>query len=68
MLRQVAYDTISRRDRKARHLVVAAYLRATFAGDGDEVIAVVARHYLDALAAVPRPPDRLRVEVDPIDA
>ncbi|HEY0870663.1 MAG TPA: AAA family ATPase, partial [Acidothermaceae bacterium] len=57
MLRQVAYDTISRRDRKARHLTVAAYLRATFPGDGDEVMAVVARHYLDALAAVPDDPD-----------
>jgi class 3 adenylate cyclase/predicted ATPase len=57
MLRQVAYDTISRRDRKARHLVVAAHLRSSFAGDGDEVIAVVARHYLDALAAVPDDPD-----------
>jgi class 3 adenylate cyclase/tetratricopeptide (TPR) repeat protein len=57
MLRQVAYDTISRRDRKARHLKVAAHLRATFPGDGDEVMAVVARHYLDALAAVPDDPD-----------
>jgi class 3 adenylate cyclase/tetratricopeptide (TPR) repeat protein len=57
MLRQVAYDTISRRDRKARHLVVAAHLRATFPNDGDEMIAVVARHYLDALAAVPDDPD-----------
>jgi class 3 adenylate cyclase/predicted ATPase len=57
MLRQVAYDTISRRDRKARHLTVAAHLRATFPGDGDEVMAVVARHYLDALAAVPDDPD-----------
>ena len=28
MLRQVAYDTLSRRDRKARHLAVAAHLRA----------------------------------------
>jgi hypothetical protein len=26
------------------------------------------RAMCDALAAVPRPPDRLRVEVDPIDA
>src|SRR5215471_11081420 len=32
MLRQVAYDTLSRRDRKARHLKVAAHLRAAFAG------------------------------------
>ena len=30
MLRQVAYETLSRRDRKARHLAVAAHLRATF--------------------------------------
>ena len=53
MLRQVAYDTLSRRDRKARHLKVAAHLRATFPGDGEEVADVIARHYLDALDAVP---------------
>jgi class 3 adenylate cyclase/tetratricopeptide (TPR) repeat protein len=53
MLRQVAYETLSRRDRKARHLTVAAHLRATFPRDGEEVIDVVARHYLDALEAVP---------------
>jgi class 3 adenylate cyclase/predicted ATPase len=53
MLRQVAYGTLSRRDRKARHLVVAAHLRAAFAGDGEEVAEVIARHYLDALDAVP---------------
>jgi class 3 adenylate cyclase/predicted ATPase len=53
MLRQVAYDTLSRRDRKARHLAVAAHLRQTFPGDGEEVAEVIARHYLDALDAVP---------------
>jgi hypothetical protein len=53
MLRQVAYDTLSRRDRKARHLTVAAHLRAAFPGDGEEVADVIARHYLDALDAVP---------------
>jgi len=53
MLRQVAYDTLSRRDRKARHLKVAAHLRATFPGDGEEVADVIARHYLDALNAIP---------------
>src|SRR6516164_9702505 len=57
MLRQVAYDTLSRRDRKARHLQVAAHLRAAFPGDGEEVAEVVARHYLDALNAVPEAPD-----------
>jgi tetratricopeptide (TPR) repeat protein len=57
MLRQVAYDTLSRRDRKARHLKVAEHLRAAFPGDGEEVTDVIARHYLDALDAVPEDPD-----------
>jgi class 3 adenylate cyclase/tetratricopeptide (TPR) repeat protein len=57
MLRQVAYGTLSRRDRKTRHLAVAAHLRAAFAGDGEEVTDVIARHYLDALHAIPDDPD-----------
>ena len=57
LLRQVAYGTLSRRDRKARHLAVAAHLRAVFAGDGEEVADVIAQHYLDALHAIPGDPD-----------
>jgi predicted ATPase len=56
MLRQVAYDTLSLRDRKSRHLTVAAHLRAAFASDGEEVIDVIARHYLDALNSIPADP------------
>ena len=37
LLRQVAYETLSRRDRKTRHVAVAAHLRGVFANDGDEV-------------------------------
>jgi predicted ATPase len=43
MLRQVAYGTLSRRDRKTRHLKVAAHLRAAFAGDGEAAADVIAR-------------------------
>jgi class 3 adenylate cyclase/predicted ATPase len=57
MLRKVAYDILSRRDRKARHLTVAEHLRAAFPGDGEEVTDVIARHYLDAIDAVPDDPD-----------
>jgi class 3 adenylate cyclase/predicted ATPase len=57
MLRQVAYETLSRRDRKVRHLTVAAHLRAAYPDDGEEVADVIARHYLDALEAVPEDPD-----------
>jgi len=61
MLRQVAYDTLSRRDRKTRHLAVAAHLRAAFAGDGEELTDVIAQHYLDALDAVPDDPDTAQI-------
>jgi class 3 adenylate cyclase/tetratricopeptide (TPR) repeat protein len=68
MLRQVAYDTLSRRDRKARHLTVAAHLRAAFPGDGEEVADVIARHYLDALEAVPGDPDTPDIRHQAVDA
>jgi class 3 adenylate cyclase/tetratricopeptide (TPR) repeat protein len=61
MLRQVAYDTLARRDRKSRHLAVAAHLRAAFPGDGEEVTDVIARHYLDALHAVPGDRDTAQI-------
>jgi class 3 adenylate cyclase/tetratricopeptide (TPR) repeat protein len=68
MLRQVAYDTLSRRDRKARHLKVAAHLRTVFPGDGEEVADVIARHYLDALEAVPGDPDAGQIREQAITA
>jgi class 3 adenylate cyclase len=68
MLRQVAYDTLSRRDRKTRHLAVAAHLRAAFAGDGEEVADVIARHYLDALSAIPDDADTSQIRGQAIAA
>src|SRR6516162_1823018 len=68
MLRQVAYDTLSRRDRKSRHLAVAAHLRVVFPGDGDEVTDVIARHYLDALQAVLGDPDTAQIRGQAISA
>jgi class 3 adenylate cyclase/tetratricopeptide (TPR) repeat protein len=56
LLRRVAYDTLSRRDRKARHLKVAAHLCAAYPAGGEEVADLIARHYLDALEAVPGDP------------
>ncbi len=51
LVRHVAYETLSRRERRDRHLATAAHLEATFAED--EIAEVVAAHYLDAAAAVP---------------
>jgi class 3 adenylate cyclase/tetratricopeptide (TPR) repeat protein len=49
LVRQVAYDTLSRRDRKARHLAAAAHLGAS--DEKAELSAVLAQHHLDALDA-----------------
>jgi tetratricopeptide (TPR) repeat protein len=68
MLRLVAYDTLSRRDRKARHLAVAVHLRQAFPGDGEEVADVIARHYLDALAAVPDDNDVGEIRIQAVGA
>jgi tetratricopeptide (TPR) repeat protein len=57
MFRQVAYDTLSRRDRKRRHLTVAAHLEQTFTDNGEEIAEVIAAHLIDALAALPDDPD-----------
>ncbi len=53
MFRQVAYDTLSRRDRKRRHLAVAAHLEHAFTDSGEEIAEVIAAHLIDALGAIP---------------
>ena len=50
IVRQVAYSTLSRRDRKARHLAVAEYL-GTLGDPGGDNAPVIAQHYLDAIEA-----------------
>ncbi len=58
LLRTVAYETLSRRDRKARHLATAAHLEASPVAD--ELIEVIAAHQLDAYRAVPDESDDVR--------
>src|SRR3954449_13016316 len=55
LLRGVAYDTLSRRDRKARHIAVAEHLASY--PDIDAISGVIAAHYLDGAAAVPEDDD-----------
>jgi tetratricopeptide (TPR) repeat protein len=59
---------LSRRDRKARHLKVAAHLRAVFTDDGEEVADVIAQHYLDALHAISGDPDAAQIRRQAIAA
>jgi tetratricopeptide (TPR) repeat protein len=62
LLRRVAYDTLSIKERKVRHLAVAAHLSAGREGD-DEIAAVIAAHYLDAYRAGPDDADAPALKV-----
>ena len=53
LLRQVAYETLSRKDRKTRHLAAVAALEQTFAGADQDVPEVIAAHLLAAADAAP---------------
>jgi class 3 adenylate cyclase/tetratricopeptide (TPR) repeat protein len=54
LIREVAYGTLSKVDRRRKHLAVAKHLEAL--GD-DEVAGVVASHYVDALRSTPEGPE-----------
>jgi class 3 adenylate cyclase/predicted ATPase len=52
MLRTVAYEMLSRRERKQRHLAAADHLTHVFPKQGEEVAEAIAGHLMDALRAV----------------
>src|SRR5213076_208374 len=52
LVRHVAYETLSKRERRTRHLSAASHLEASFTDD-EEIVEVLASHYLDAYRAVP---------------
>ena len=58
LLRTVAYETLGRRDRKARHLATARHLESLPVAD--ELIEVIAAHQLDAYRAMPDDGDDVR--------
>jgi tetratricopeptide (TPR) repeat protein len=59
LLRKVAYETLAKADRKARHLAAAAFLERTLAEQ--EVVEVVASHYLAAYEAAPDAADAAEI-------
>ncbi|MGH3065140.1 MAG: ATP-binding protein, partial [Gaiellaceae bacterium] len=61
LVRHVAYETLSKRERRSRHLAAAAYLLSAFASEEEEVVEVVASHYLAAHEAVPDAEDAAEI-------
>jgi class 3 adenylate cyclase/tetratricopeptide (TPR) repeat protein len=56
LVRRVAYETLSKRERKTLHLAAATQVEQTF-GSEQEVVEVLASHYLAAYEAAPEDPD-----------
>jgi class 3 adenylate cyclase/tetratricopeptide (TPR) repeat protein len=57
LLKQIAYETLAKAERKARHLAAAEYLEQATGQAEQEAVEVVAAHYLDAYEASPDAPD-----------
>jgi class 3 adenylate cyclase/tetratricopeptide (TPR) repeat protein len=57
LVKQVAYETISNRERKPKHLAAAEFLLSLSGAEEKEIVEVVASHYLNAHAAGPNDPD-----------
>jgi tetratricopeptide (TPR) repeat protein len=57
IVKRVAYETLSRKERKAKHLAAAEFLASLWGAGEDEIAEVVAAHYLDAHEAMPDAPD-----------
>jgi class 3 adenylate cyclase/tetratricopeptide (TPR) repeat protein len=53
LLKHIAYETLAKADRKARHLAAAEYLEQATGQAEQEAVEVVAAHYLDAYEAAP---------------
>ena len=68
LVRRVAYETLSKKERKARHLAVAANLEAGWSGEDVEVVEILASHYVDAYRAAPDAADAPDIKAKAVDA
>jgi tetratricopeptide (TPR) repeat protein len=66
LVRRVAYDTLSKRDRKTRHLAAAVHLERAFASE-QEVVEVLASHYLAAYETAPEDPDAQEIKLRSVE-
>jgi len=61
LVRTVAYETLTKRDRKLKHLTVAAYLERAWGDEEEEIVEVVASHYVDAYMLAPDSDDAAQI-------
>ncbi len=63
LVRRVAYETLSKKERKSKHLRMAAYLETASGYEEDEIVEVVASHYQEAHRAAPDALDAQDIKV-----
>ncbi|HYT78748.1 MAG TPA: adenylate/guanylate cyclase domain-containing protein [Actinomycetota bacterium] len=68
LVRRVAYETLSRKERKARHLAAAENLESQWRGEEVEVVEILASHYVDAYRAAPDATDAADIKAKAFDA
>ena len=68
LLRTVAYETLSKRERKSKHLAAAHYLSHAFANEGEDVAEVLAAHYLAAYRSAADDSDAVQLRTEAIAA
>jgi class 3 adenylate cyclase/tetratricopeptide (TPR) repeat protein len=61
IVRHVAYETLSKRERKAKHLAAARFLESLPSADEGEIVEVIATHYVDAWNAAPEDDDAAEI-------
>ncbi|HEY3185906.1 MAG TPA: AAA family ATPase, partial [Solirubrobacteraceae bacterium] len=64
LVRHVAYQTLARSERRARHLAAAKILRETWGGEEREIVEVLAAHYLQAYRADTEAADAGTIKVE----
>jgi class 3 adenylate cyclase/tetratricopeptide (TPR) repeat protein len=57
LVRTVAYETLAKRDRKAKHLQAATFLAQAWGQEEEEIVEVAASHYLEAYRLAPEDAD-----------
>jgi class 3 adenylate cyclase/tetratricopeptide (TPR) repeat protein len=53
LVKKIAYETLSKKERKTKHLAAAAFIERTWAAEDDEIVEVLAAHYLSAFDSAP---------------
>jgi class 3 adenylate cyclase/tetratricopeptide (TPR) repeat protein len=68
LVQRIAHDTLSRKERKTRHLAVARHLEESWGAEEAEIVEVIASHYLDAYRADPDASDAEEIRAQARDA